>query len=111
MPLKNLVDWMHSFGFPIQLIPYEEWQSKLINNVSSPENPLYTLRPFLLERWSQEQLTIPDLYLKSNRPIISCDETLDALAGSSIVCAPINSQLFMVYSSYLIESGFLSIGQ
>ncbi|MDF5725254.1 MAG: thioester reductase domain-containing protein [Rhizonema sp. PD37] len=111
VPLKSLVDWMHSFGFPIQLIPYEEWQEKLINNVSSPENPLYTLRPFLLDRWSQEQLTIPDLYLKSHRPIISCDETLDALAGSSIVCAPINSQLFMVYSSYLIESGFLSIGQ
>jgi len=73
------------------------------------ENPLYTLRPFLLERWSKEQLTIPDLYLQARRPIISCQDTLNALAGSSIVCPPIDSQLFMTYSAYLIESGFLKI--
>lgn len=106
---KKLVEWMRSFGFPIQLIPYDQWQAQLINNVSSVENPLYMLRPFLLERWSQEQLTIPDLYLQARRPIISCQDTLDALAGSSIVCPPIDSQLFMTYSSYLIESGFLNL--
>lgn len=109
VPLKNLVEWMRSFGFPIQMIPYEQWQAQLINNVSSVNNPLYALRPFLLERWSKEQLTIPDLYLQAKRPIISCQDTLDALAGSSIICPPIDSQLFMIYSSYLIESGFLNV--
>jgi thioester reductase-like protein len=108
VPFKKLIDWMRSFGFPLELIPYDEWQSRL-TNISSVENPLYTLRPFLLERWSKEQLTIPDLYLQSRRPIISCQETLDSLAGSSIICPPIDSQLFMTYSAYLIESGFLNV--
>ncbi|MGH8002001.1 MAG: thioester reductase domain-containing protein [Brasilonema sp.] len=107
--LKMLVDWMHSFGFPIQLIPYDEWQTMLIKNVTSQENPLYTLRPFLLEKWSQEGLTIPDLYLQANRPTISCQQTLKALAGSSIVCPPIDSKLLMTYSYYLISSGFLKV--
>lgn len=109
--LKKLVEWLRSFGFPTQVIPYEEWQKLLINNVTSGENPLYTLRPFLLERWSNEQLTIPDLYFKAKRPIISCEATLDALAGSSIVCPPIDTELFMTYSSYLIESGFLNVAE
>ncbi len=109
VPLKSLIDWIRSFGFAIDMVPYEEWQSKLINDVSSVDNPLYTLRPFLLERWSDEQLTIPDLYLTAKRPTISCQETLDALAGSSVVCPPIDSQLLITYTSYLIQTGFLNI--
>ena len=108
-PLTKLVDWLNSFGFPIKMIPYEEWQHQLVNNVTSEENPLYTLRPFLLERWSEKQLTIPDLYLTSNRPIISCDATLNALAGSGVACAPINAELFATYSAYLLQNGFLNL--
>ncbi len=107
--LKDLVEWVKSFGYPIEMIPYEQWQSKLINEVSSTENPLYTLRPFLLERWSDEQLTIPDLYLQSRRPTISCQATLQALSGSSITCPPIDSQLLMTYTSYLVQTGFLTL--
>ncbi|MGB3422206.1 MAG: thioester reductase domain-containing protein [Dolichospermum sp.] len=107
--LKSLVDWVRSFGFSLKMIPYQEWQAELINNVTSPDNPLYTLRPFLLERWSDEQITIPDLYLQARRPIISCEKTLEALKGSSIVCPPIDSQLLMTYTSYLVQTGFLSL--
>ena len=92
------------------MISYQEWQNYLVNNVTSPENPLYTLRPFLLERWSDEQLTIPDLYLQARRPVISCEETLAALKGSGVSCPVIDSQLLMTYTSYLIQTGFLSLG-
>ncbi|MGM3307906.1 thioester reductase domain-containing protein [Anabaena sp. WFMT] len=107
--LKSLVEWIRTFGFSLQMIPYEQWQAELINNVTSQDNPLYTLRPFLLERWSDEQITIPDLYLQARRPIISCEKTLEALKGSSIVCPPIDSQLLITYTSYLMQTGFLSL--
>jgi thioester reductase-like protein len=107
--LQTLVEWIRSFGFSIQMIPYEQWQNDLVTKVTSPDNPLFTLRPFLLERWSDEKLTIPDLYLQSRRPMISCQETLHALAGSSIACAPIDAQLLMTYTSYLVQTGFLSL--
>jgi thioester reductase-like protein len=109
VPLSGLINWIQSFGYPVEKMPYEQWQAELINNVSSVDNPLYTLRPFLLERWSDEQLTIPDLYLQSRRPHISCEDTLQALAGSSIVCPSIDTQLLMTYTSYLIQTGFLSV--
>ncbi len=108
VPLTNLLAWMNSLGFAIEVIPYQEWQIKL-NQISCTENPLYTLRPFLLERWSEEQITIPDLYLQSRRPIISCEATLKALAGSGIVCPLMNNELFMKYSAYLLQNGFLNI--
>jgi len=111
VPLTVLVDWVRSFGYPVDVISYDAWQEKLINNVTSAENPLYTLRPFLLERRSEEQLTIPDLYLKARRPEISCEDTVNALAGSGVVCAPIDSKLFMTYTAYLIESGFLNLAE
>jgi len=109
-PLSYLVDWISSMGFPVEMIPYEQWQAKLIHDLSSADNPLYTLRPFLLEKWSDEQITIPDLYLQSRRPKISCEETLNALAGSGIVCHPFDSQLLMTHSAFLIQNGFLGIG-
>ncbi|BAY62992.1 polyketide synthase thioester reductase subunit HglB [Calothrix brevissima NIES-22] len=108
-PLSTLIKWVQSFGYPVKAIPYEQWQEELINNVSSVDNPLYTLRPFLLERWSDEQLTIPDLYLQSKRPFISCEETLKALEGSSISCPPITGEMFMTYTAYLIQTGFLNV--
>jgi thioester reductase-like protein len=107
-PLKDLVNWISQFGMPIKFVPYQEWQNQLLN-ITSPNNPLYTLRPFLLERWSEKQLTIPDLYLQQNRPIISCEATQKALVDSSITCAPVDSRLFMTYANYLIQSGFLSL--
>lgn len=107
--LTSLVEWIRSFGFSIEMIPYEQWRQALIHDVTSADNPLYTLRPFLLERWSDQQLTIPDLYFQARRPIISCQATLDALAGSSIACPAIDAQLLMTYTSHLVESGFLTL--
>jgi thioester reductase-like protein len=108
VPLSNLIEQMRSFGFPIDLVPYEEWQKQLMN-ITSEDNPLFTLRSFLLQRWSDKKLTVPDLYLKSQRPVVSCQATLDALAGSGIVCPAFDAKLFMTYSAYLIENGFLSV--
>jgi thioester reductase-like protein len=106
--LKSLVEWIRTFGFKLEMVSYEEWQNKLAN-ITDQENPLYTLKPFLLERWSKEKITIPDLYLQSRRPVISCQETLAALKGSSIICPQIDSQLLITYTSYLMQTGFLSL--
>lgn len=109
VPFMDMVKWLQSFGFPIEIIPYEEWQNRLTTDLVTPENPLYTLRPFLLERWSKDKLTVPDLYLNAHRPQISCAATQQALAESSIRCAPLDSKLFITYSSYLIQNGFLEV--
>lgn len=108
--LSQLVDWVSTLGYEIDRLPYEEWLEKLQTTAVSPENPLFTLRPFLLQRWSEEQLTATELYTKDRRPAeISCQETLDALEGSGITCPPLDTQLFSKYLSYLLQNGFLTV--
>ena len=108
--LSQLVNWISILGYDIEQIPYEDWLEKLQTSACSPSNPLYTLKPFLLQRWTEEQLTATEIYMQARRPReISCKETLNALAGSDIVCPPLNPKLFSKYLSYLLKSGFLSV--
>lgn len=108
--LSQLINWISILGYEIEQIPYEDWLEKLQTDACSPENPLYTLKPFLLQRWTEEQLTATEIYMQSKRPAeISCKQTLKALEGSGIVCPPLNPKLFSKYLSYLLKSGFLSV--
>ncbi len=108
--LSQLVNWISTLGYDIELIPYEDWLNKLQTNACTPENPLYTLKPFLLQRWTEEQLTATEIYMQARRPAeISCKQTLNALEGSDIVCPPSDAQLFSKYLSYLLQSGFLTV--
>jgi len=107
--LRQFIEWVCSFGYPLQVMPYPEWQQELKKRVNSPEHPLFTLLPFLFEKWSEEQLTIPDLYLQARRPHLSCQKTLEALEGSGITCPEPSEEVLNNYLSYFIESGFLTM--
>jgi thioester reductase-like protein len=101
---SKLVDFICSMGYPMKQVSYEDWQVQLSN---ARENPLYPLLPFFRHKWSKEQLTYIELNQQGRRPLISCEETLAALAGTSIVCPPLDSKLLETYFSYFIRSGFL----
>ncbi len=105
---KKFGELLQYYGYQIEQIPYENWQAKLDNTVrSQQENPLYPLLPFFFQKWSPEQLTIIELYQQARRPQISCQETLTALAGTNIVCTPVDEELLNTYFSYFISDGFL----
>lgn len=110
--LNKLINWISILGYKIEKVSYEDWLNKLQTDACSPDNPLYTLKPFLLQRWTEEQLTATEIYMQSKRPAeISCKQTLKALEGSGIVCPPLNPKLFSKYLSYLMQSGFLTIAR
>ena len=98
------VDWVNSFGYRVREIPYSEWEAQLIN-VDSKDNALNGLLPFFLRRWSREQLTFAGL--GQRRVKLNCQATVANLAGTSIVCPPVNSQLLQTYFSYFIRRRFL----
>ena len=106
--LSEFVSKIASFGFPMQQISYNKWQEQVRNAVRSVENPIYLLLPFFLERWSEDQLTIPELYQQSRRPHINCEDTLHMLANTGISCPPVDEKLLSKYFSYFIDSKFLN---
>ena len=98
-----LIDSMRSLGYPIQQISYDRWRTELLNIARhSPEHPLYPLVPFFPARESQTQTASGELKF-------DCQNTLAGLAGTSIICPPIDRQLLHIYFSYLIRNGFLNV--
>ncbi|MGF1589958.1 MAG: thioester reductase domain-containing protein [Pleurocapsa sp.] len=106
--LNKIVRLLRLVGYKIATVPYQQWQADLKDTVQ-PDNPLFTLQPFLLEKRSEVQLTIIELYLQQNRPKISCKDTLIALKGSGISCPPINHKLLINYFQRFLDSGFLQV--
>ena len=96
-----LFESLRSLGFSIQPISSEQWRTKLLQVAeTSPEHPLYPLIP-LLAPTDQLQPAEPNLKF-------DCQNTLAGLAGSGIVCPPIDQSLLKTYFSHLSQTGWFS---
>jgi thioester reductase-like protein len=94
----NLFNWIRDYGYPLQQVSYNKWKAKLVNQVrSSQDNALYALSPLVSD----------SIIEKTRLPQFDCRDTLDGLAGTDIICPPIDSELLNTYFSYFIRSGFL----
>lgn len=101
LPLSEMVNYICSLGYPVELVSYEKWRSQLMNAVDSPENALYPLMSIFTEETSNTQ--------SKNSPLqLDCQNTLTGLAGTPIICPPVDAELFSTYFSYLIQTGFLN---
>ena len=106
LPLSEMVNYICSLGYPIEQVPYEWWRSQLIDTEVSPENALYPLISIF-----SEEASVRDSNTKSkDSPVqqFDCQNTLTELAKTSIVCPPVNAEVFSTYFSYLIQTGFLN---
>ncbi|MGF1523406.1 MAG: amino acid adenylation domain-containing protein [Leptolyngbyaceae cyanobacterium] len=111
LALSAMIQYMRSLGYPVELIPYDKWRSQLVNNKDTSGNALYPLISIFSEAEPQANAsdTNPDDKItRTETPEYDCKNTLTGLAGSSIICPPVDAQLFSVYFSYLIEIGFLN---
>jgi thioester reductase-like protein/non-ribosomal peptide synthase protein (TIGR01720 family) len=106
---RELVTWLRSFGYPIRQISDQEWQSGLMEqwqaellnvNGFSSENALHSLVLLFSESVSEPS--------NSAMRQFDCQNTLDGLADTSIICPPVDEQLLGTYFSYLIQTSFLA---
>ncbi|MCU0566006.1 MAG: thioester reductase domain-containing protein [Oculatellaceae cyanobacterium Prado106] len=100
--------WDRAIDSPVKYLPYQEWQAQLARDVTTPDHPLFSLRSFFLEPFTDEQLSIPELYTRDRTPVFDCTATLDALRGSGIHCQPISPALSATYFDYFLRQGMLS---
>ncbi|MBF2048136.1 MAG: thioester reductase domain-containing protein [Elainella sp. C42_A2020_010] len=99
--------WDERLGSFVERLPYKEWQARLAQQATTPDHPLFSLRSFFLEPFSEEGLTIPELYTRDKTPIFDCTATLDALKGSGIACHPVNPVLSATYLDYFLHQQML----
>lgn len=105
-----LINVIRSFGYPLQQTSYDRWRAELIKVAGhSPGHALYPLVPFFPARGSDRTSKMKFSEKRSNSVVLQfdCRNTHNGLAGTSIICPPIDEQLLSTYLSYLIQNGFL----
>lgn len=104
IPWKKILDWLCSFGYPIQRMTYEQWQAALNKLDRATENAFYPLLPLISATGKIPRAGFNQLKTQQ----FDCRNTLTGLAGTSVFCPPVDAKLFSNYLSYLIKTGFLN---
>jgi amino acid adenylation domain-containing protein/thioester reductase-like protein len=102
LEIDMLLSVLHSCGYLLPQIPYEQWRTTLVNLAEqSPEQALSALLPFFPPQTQHQNQ--PQTELK-----LDCQNTLAGLADSGITCPALDETLLRTYLSYLIQSQTLA---
>ncbi|MDC0835285.1 thioester reductase domain-containing protein [Geitlerinema sp. CS-897] len=105
---NQLIRWMQEFGYSIEQQPAQHWIAQTIDRLpQSPDNALYPFLPFFSERIPGQSMSVPETYFQTKPLKFDCQNTWDGLAGTDIICPPVDDKLLKTYFSYFIKTGFL----
>jgi thioester reductase-like protein len=106
LSLKDFVQELNRLGYPLQQVPYPQWQAVL----KQETNALSPLSAVLTEPMAEQSLTRLEIWLAGNQ-IFEGRQTLQGLANSGITCPAVDNKLLERYLTYLIHSGVLAMPQ
>jgi thioester reductase-like protein/amino acid adenylation domain-containing protein len=108
--LSSLIEEINSLGYSIEQIPYQDWQTEILEVVKHlGDNSLSPLLPLVVEKMPGKQLTYLETSSMTSQSF-NCQNTLDVLAKTLMICPPINARLLDVYLAYFQQSGFIRDG-
>jgi thioester reductase-like protein len=88
----QVIDWVRSSGYPVERMSYENWRAELVDLARRPGGHVVRALLDVVSEWMPEGA--------SRMPQFACQNTLDGLAGTAIVCPPIGRELLHSYLSY-----------
>ncbi len=104
LPLSQLIKEIKSFGYPMEPLAYDQWQTALLNT-NSQENTLSPLSSLFTQKSSTEPLTyIERMWLEA--PSFDRQNTVDSLIDTIINFPVVDSNLLQKYLLYFVDSGF-----
>lgn len=99
LPWRRLLEAIQHSGYEFEIMAFPAWQSHLKQQAAQqPEQPFLKLLQGLLS-------TPNNLFFA--RPRFDVGQTRSGLAGTDIVCPPIDEQLVATYLAYFQKAGFL----
>ena len=125
--VRELVDWIRSFGYPVERVSYDRWRTELLHHAGRfKDQAAYSLVPLFSPRThggvSSETDRQPELNGHSTVDKIGSimaaqyaarsvkfddEQARGGLAGSSITCPTVDTEVFARYFSYFVGTGFL----
>jgi thioester reductase-like protein len=101
--MDEVVDHIVALGYPLRLLPYQQWREELIAAVERGEdNELAPYIPlFDPDRPAEE------IGLAGSHPVFDNPRLTAALAGSGIEARPVDRELMDLYLRYFVSIGYL----
>nr|RNJ68501.1 MAG: amino acid adenylation domain-containing protein [Leptolyngbya sp. IPPAS B-1204] len=106
LPWSQLIRQIRGCGYEMELLSNYEWQARLLKLDCSEENVLSPMLSLLTEPNSKSQLTYLEAFLLTARSF-DCQNMVEGLAQTSIVCPAVDAKLLNIYFSYFQRTGFL----
>jgi amino acid adenylation domain-containing protein/thioester reductase-like protein len=102
IPMEQFVETIDNCGYPIQKVSHREWEDLLTRHMKTLDG----IVAVLTSKASQASLS----YLEKcsvGANTVSCQNVLDGLRGTEILCPPIDQQLLSTYFSFFASSNFI----
>ncbi|QFS50827.1 amino acid adenylation domain-containing protein [Nostoc sphaeroides] len=106
LSLNELVADLNSLSYPVTAIPFYQWQAKLLDMPT--ENALTPMASLFTKKVSNQQKTFIETTALASSQVFDSRNTQMGLAGTDIICSPINSSVLKAYLSYFRRCGFLT---
>jgi thioester reductase-like protein len=102
LPMSEFIKLINSCGYPVKQVEHKEWEKLLLRNISSLDGIVSVLT-------SKISRSNPSYIERSSvgAHLVSCQNVLNGLKETSIICPPLDIQLFNTYFSYWNYIGFL----
>ncbi|MGK5544202.1 thioester reductase domain-containing protein, partial [Streptomyces sp. URMC 127] len=107
--LADVLDRMRAAGFALRTMPYEQWVGELVRHVA--RNPTSPTAPFVslcVDRSNKADISVKEMYLNGVFPALGRRNAEEALAGSGLVCPPVDAALLDRYLEYFFTSGYIA---
>jgi amino acid adenylation domain-containing protein/thioester reductase-like protein len=107
--LADMLDRMRAAGHQITTLPYHQWVDELLRHVAA--NPTSPTAPFVslcVDRGNKSSITVKEMYFEGTFPRLDRANVERDLAGSGLVCPPVDTALLDRYMEYFYRTGYLN---
>ena len=96
---------INTLGYPLEPVPYIEWQKRMFDAASDPASPAHVLMPMFSEQMTSHMLEIKSAIAHPEElPEFDTTNTDIGLGETGIVCPDLSLELLDLYFRYLTRS-------
>ena len=78
---------LNDLGYPVDFSPHDTWVQKVTQDI---QNPLYVYQPLFTEKWTEENISVIEMFSEQRQPHYGLQHALSGLAGSGLICPKID---------------------
>ncbi|MFF4716499.1 amino acid adenylation domain-containing protein [Streptomyces eurythermus] len=107
--LPLLVERLVAMGYPVRTVPYDAWTKMLADLTARlPDHPMAPYVAMFVEPARGSEITVKQMYTDGVFPSFGRHNADAALAGSGLVCPPVDARLLDTYLREFRRTGFLA---